>query len=196
MSLKILLAALVVSAAIPACAQVTPEATAGGMPLTVGAGFSNYYTDWNGYLSGPTLWADWNLYQLPSHLRGLGIEVEGRDLNYVRTGGVPNLRMDTIGGGPIYNIRPLFHRKVQPYAKYLAEFGSIDFTVQGFPNYHHDTRTAQAPGGGVTVRAFQNVLVRADYEYQFWPDLGHGNDLNPRGFTVGVAYDFRAHFDR
>ncbi|HLY41316.1 MAG TPA: outer membrane beta-barrel protein [Terracidiphilus sp.] len=192
MSLKILLAALVVIAAIPAYPQVAPEASANGLPLTVGVGFSNYNSDWTGYLRGPMFWADWSLYQV----HGLGIEAEGRDLNYGRNGGVPNLRIDEAGGGPIYTFRPLFRGFVWPYGKYLAQFGSIDFTIPNVPNYHHDTRVVQTLGGGATVRATQSILIRADYEYQFWPDLGHGGYLNPRGLTVGVAYNFRRHFDR
>jgi hypothetical protein len=58
--MKMLLAALLVSALIPAYSQVASSATAGSLPLTVGVGYSNYATDWSGRLSGPTLWADWN----------------------------------------------------------------------------------------------------------------------------------------
>lgn len=194
MNLKMILAAFVVSAVVPVYAQVAPEATGNGLPLTVGFGYSNYDTDWSGRLSGPMFWADWDLHQLPSYLHGLGMEVEGRDLNYQRTGGIPNLRLDSAGGGPVYTLRQF--RRVRPYGKFLVEFGSIDFTIRGYPNYTHDTRTLYAPGGGVNVRAFQNVFVRAEYEYQFWPDLGRGHVLNPRGFTFGVAYDFRGRFDR
>lgn len=194
MNLKMLLATLVIGAAFPLYAQVAPEATRAGLPLTVGVGFSNFDTDWNGYLSGPMFWVDWNIYQLPASLQGFGIELEGRDLNYVRTGGVPNLRQDTAGGGPIYTVRR--YRRFQPYGKFLVSLGSIDFTIQGFPNYTHDTRTVLAPGGGFNYRVLQNVWVRGDYEYQFWPDLGHGHTLNPRGVTVGVAYDFRGRADR
>jgi len=194
MNLKMLLGTLVVGASIPVCAQVVPEATSAGLPVTVGVGFSNYNTDWSGYLSGPMFWADWNFYQLPSYLRGLGVEVEGRDLNYVRTGGVQNMREDTAGGGPVYTVR--HYRRIQPYGKFLLDFGSIDFTILSSPDYHHDTRTVLAPGGGLTYRVFQNVWVRGDYEYQFWPQLGHGNTLNPRGWTFGVAYDFKGRADR
>jgi opacity protein-like surface antigen len=189
MILKMLLATLVVTAAIPVYCQVVPEATGAGLPLTFGVGYSNYYTDWSGRLSGPMFWADWNFYQLPSYLQGIGIEVEARDLNYDRTGSFPTLRMDTAGGGPIYTLRR--YRRFQPYAKFLVSFGSFDFTIPGYPNYTHDTRTLRAPGGGLNCRVFQKIWVRGDYEYQFWPLLGHGNTLNPQGWTLGVAYNFR-----
>src|ERR1035441_7194948 len=99
MRLKLVLAALCLTAALPIFSQVAPAATEGGLPLVVGAGFSDYNTDWSGRLAGATVWADWNFYHGPSFLHGFGIEVEGRDLNYVRTGADPNLRQDTAGGG-------------------------------------------------------------------------------------------------
>lgn len=186
MYLKMLLAATIVSTAIPTYAQVTPEARAPGIPLTVGVGYSNYATDWNGRLSGPTLWIDWNFYQGPSLLRGLGIEVEARDLNYDRTGGVPNLRMDTASGGVTYTWR--HYHKLNPYAKFLMGFGSIDFQ-SNLPHYSHDTRTLYTPGGGLDYRIYRNVWVHGDYEYQFWTDFINHHTLNPQGVTIGVAYD-------
>jgi opacity protein-like surface antigen len=187
--LKTLLAALVVSASIPALSQTVPEATAGGLPLSVGVGYSNFYTDWStdwsGRLQGPMLWADWNFYRAPSFLRGFGIEVEGRDLNY---GGVGNLRQDTAEGGAIYTWR--HYRNFHPYGKFLAGIGSIDFNVN-IPNYKHDSRTVYASGGGVEYRACRNVWVRGDYEYQFWTDFFGYHALNPNGFTIGASYNFR-----
>ena len=56
----------------------------------------------------------------------LGVEVEGRDLNFDRTGGDPKLRMDTFEGGLIYTTH--FYRRFHPYAKFLFGDGSIDFT--------------------------------------------------------------------
>jgi opacity protein-like surface antigen len=183
------LSALFVAAAVPAFSQVVPEATEGGIPLVVGVGYSNFYTDWSGRLSGPALWIDWNLYGGPSFLRGLGIEAEARDLNYDRTGGVPNLRQDSLEGGPLYTWRR--YHNVHPYAKFLMGYGSIDFTLRNAPYYHHDSRTMYTPAGGVEVRAWRNVWVRGDYEYQFWNSLFNNHDLNPQGFTVGVSYDLR-----
>ena len=185
--MKALLVVLLVSTAIPAFSQIAPAATEGGLPLTVGVGYSNYYTDWSGRLSGPMLWADWNFYRGPSLLHGFGIEVEARDLNYGRTGGDPTLRMDTAGGGPIYTWR--HYRKFRPYGKFLIGYGSIDFNI-GVPNYKHDSRTVYAPAGGLEYRVARNVWVRGNYEYQIWTDFFNHHALNPQGFTVGAAYDF------
>jgi opacity protein-like surface antigen len=184
---NLVLAALFLAATLPASAQVTPSSQQSGVPLVVGVGFSNFYSDWNGRLNGATLWADWNFNQGPSFLQGFGIEVEGRDLNYGRTGSVPNLRQDTAEAGVIYTWR--HYRNIHPYGKFIAGLGSIDFQ-HITPTYSHDTRTVWASGGGVEYRAWQHVWVRGDYEYQFWTDFFNHHALNPNGVTVGVAYDF------
>lgn len=188
MYLKMLLAVLLVSTPIPTFSQVVPDATEGKWPLTVGVGYSNYHTDWSGRLGGPMFWADWNFYKAPLLLHGIGIEVEGRDLNYGLTGGDPKLRMDTLSGGAIYTWRQ--YRRFHPLAKFLVGYGSIDFTSSD-PNYSHDTRAYYAPGGGLDYRVLGSVWVRGNYEYQFWPDFINHHTLNPNGLTIGVAYDFR-----
>ncbi len=194
MNLKMFLAVLLVSASIPVYSQVAPEAKAPGIPLTVGVGYSNYATDWSGRLSGPTLWADWSYNGDQSFLRGFGLEVEARDLNYDRTGDTPNLRMDTISGGGTYSLRPWRRHqdRFKPYAKFLIGYGSIDFTSSN-PYYKHDTRTVLSPAGGLDYRVFGDVWVRGNYEYQFWTDFFNHHALNPNGVTVGVAYDLRSH---
>jgi opacity protein-like surface antigen len=185
---KIVLATLFLAATLPASAQVTPSFQQRRVPLVVGVGFSNFNTDWNGRLSGATFWADWNFNKRPSFLQGFGIEVEGRDLNYGRSSGAPkNLRQDTLEGGVIYTWR--HYRNFHPYGKFIAGLGSIDFQHIR-PTYSHDTRAVWAPGGGVEYRAWQNVWVRGDYEYQFWPDFFSYHALNPNGVTIGVSYDF------
>jgi opacity protein-like surface antigen len=186
-----LAAGLFASALIPAVSQVVPGGEGGGLPLTVGVGYSNYHTDWSGRLGGPMLWADWYFFNAPSLLRGIGIEVEGRDLNFGRTGADPKLRMDTAAGGPIYRWR--HYRRVHPYAKFLMGLGSIDFSpINGNAlGYTHDTRTIFAPAVGLDYHVYQNLWVRGNYEYQFWPHFFNDHALNPNGFTISAAYDFR-----
>jgi opacity protein-like surface antigen len=187
MHMKLIVASLLLVATFPVSAQVVPAAEQHGLPLVVGVGFSDFYSDWNGRLDGVTVWADWNFYHAPSLLRGLGIEAEARDLNYGRTGSVPNLRQDTAEIGAIYTWR--HYQRFHPYAKYLAGIGSIDFQ-HITPTYSHDTRTVYTPGGGIEYRAWRNVWVRGDYEYQFWTDFFHHRSLNPNGVTIGASYDF------
>ena len=192
-----LLAVLLVCASIPAFCQVVPEIghPGKGWPLSVGVAFSTYDTDWKstpeplngGRLSGGTVWADWNFYHLPPLLDGFGIEVEGRDLNYGRTGNDPKMRQDTVEGGVIYTTH--FYRRFHPYAKFLVGDGSIDFTSYD-PNYSHDTRIMYTPGGGADTRFYKSLWLRVNYEYQFWPNFFDYHTLNPRGWDIGVAYDF------
>lgn len=187
MRFKFVLAGLCISASLPGFSQVVAAATSGGNPLVVGVGFSDYYSDWSGSIAGPTLWVDWNLYRLPSLFGGFGLEAEGRDLNYARTGGTPNLRQDTAEGGLIYTLRR--YGRIEPYGKFLVGYGSMDFH-SGNPNYKHDSRGITAPGAGVEYRLAGPLWVHGDYEYQFWPDWGK-HTLNPQGFTIGTAYEFR-----
>jgi opacity protein-like surface antigen len=188
MRLKFICAGLFFSVALPAFSQVAPSANQGGLPFKVGFAYSDYYTDWSGYESGPTAWVDWTLTHGPGILSGIGIEAEGRDLNYSRTGTQPKLREDTAQGGPIY--RWGHYDRFEPYAKFLFGFGHIAFNDVLDPYYTHDSRTVLAPGGGAEYRIAGNVWVRGDYEYQFWTDFFNHHALNPEGFTVGASYDF------
>lgn len=189
---KLVFAALLfVAAAWPTQAQVSPSATKGGIPILVGAGFSNFgFPDWGPgvRMDGITAWLDFYPRSLPWKLQGLGIEAEGRDLNFGRPTNFTQLRHDTALVGPIYAWDR--YVKFHPYAKFLAGIGSVDFPPMGV-GYSHDTFTTTAPGGGVEYRIWQSVWVRGDYEYQFWHHAFGPNDFNPQGFTIGASYDFR-----
>ncbi|MGA3262740.1 MAG: outer membrane beta-barrel protein [Terracidiphilus sp.] len=189
--IRLSLAALFITAAFPLFSQVVPAATQSSLPLSVGGGFSDftshYYKTFSGRLEGPTLWIDWNFYDAPKYLRGLGVEVEARDLNYGRTGTDAKLREDTAEGGAIYTWR--HYRRTHFYGKFLIGYGSIDFNVND-PHYSHDSRNFYSPGAGVEIHAWRNIWVRGDYEYQFWTHFGLGT-LEPHGFTVGALYNFR-----
>jgi hypothetical protein len=206
----IALAALIVVLASSLAAQVAPSAESGGWPIVAGVGVSGFNMDWGHdqfgrtrYMEGITGWLDWNLTRLPgpSVFKGLGVELEGRDINFglpaslsnARVGDMgTNLRHDTGLGGVIYTWRG--YRKIHPYAKALAGVGSIDFPpLSASPAwYRHDTRTITAFGGGTDFRAWRHVWVRADFEYQLWPDLfGSPNALTPFGVTIGAVYDFK-----
>ncbi len=79
------LALFFIGAALPARAQVTYSAQEGKLPFTVGAGFSDFSDDWgvrNPRQVGITMWVDWRLPHMPPLLDGLGLEFEGRDVNY------------------------------------------------------------------------------------------------------------------
>jgi opacity protein-like surface antigen len=185
------LAGFFLTATLPTFSQTAPAASQGGFPITVGYGYSNFFTDWSGHESGTTLWVDWN--RVPA-IHGLAIELQARDLDFDKTGDNPNLREVTVGGGPVYYVRRW--GRIVPYAKLDIAYGRIDFSNRPGDPYTHDSRTVTGPGGGVEYRIIGNFWVRAEYEYQFWPHFLHDHTFNPKGLTFGLAYDlgrFHAH---
>ena len=191
-SVLLVLALLFAGASSRARAQVTYAAEEGKLPFTVGAGMSYFSDDWgitNPHQIGINVWVDWR-FHLPSYFDGLGIEFEGRDVNYDTPSGIAGHRMDTALFGPIYQWRK--HSRIRPYGKYLIGIGSIDYPSPG-QLQSHDTATVFAPAGGADVRFWERFSARAEYEYQFWHHLfGEPDDLTPSGFSVGVVYDFGA----
>jgi opacity protein-like surface antigen len=168
------LAVLLVFSAYPVWAQVTPAGVVKTIPLTVGVGFSNYDADLGSQklaegsdrIDGATLWLDYDPGWLPGRLYGLGIMVQGRDLNM---------------------------------GEFLAGFGNADFLTQ-YQNHYHQTRTVYTAGGGAEFDAYHHLWVRADYEYEWWPDFfitsqslagtAPAAKLEPNGITVGFSYHF------
>jgi opacity protein-like surface antigen len=198
-NLKILLAILFVSAGTGALAQTAPAATKGGWPIEVGGGLSVMDPDYpdygEGLMMGGTVWVDYLPTFLPKKLHGLGIEAEGRELDFHRSGSQPkNLKEESGGGGAIYQ----WHHfdRLLPYGKFLYEFGKADIeTGSGTPYY--ETRTLMEMGGGVEYRVWNAIWVRAEYDYQRWPGfyyIGPGLPapaMEPQGGTIGVMYSFR-----
>jgi opacity protein-like surface antigen len=184
--------ALLIASAIPAArAQVTPSATQTKAVLTVGVGASSFIIDWGNTrkMEGPTVWLDYKLPLSSKYLSGLGIEVEGRDINYFKPRTPPRMRQSTALIGAFYR----FHHmgRFQPYGKYLAGIGSIDFPpFSTGATYTHDTRTVLAPGGGVDYHLGGRFNMRLDYEYQSWLKLFRNHNLSPNGLTLGVTYSF------
>jgi len=194
MRMKLIIMAFFLATVFPATSQVTPAATQGGLPLVVGVGFSDYYTEmFSKHMEAPTVWADWNFSHVPSFLRGFGIEAEVRDIDFGQPAG-QQLRMFIAGGGPIYTLQ--HYRNFHPYGKFLVDYGSMShMKISRLPSsYTADKWVIYAPGGGVEYRVRRNIWLRADYEYQFWRDGFYDNTfLNPEGLTIGVSYDFK-HF--
>lgn len=180
----------------PAHAQTAPAAKEGQLHLDVGAGLSSFNPDWaQGRMMGTTLWVDWYPTRLPAVLHGLGIESESRALNFNRGGTLgkwaPNLSEYTTGGGLIYHWQ--HYRNFRPYGKFIVSYGGLTW-AKAPVKYRHDTRTVSTYGVGFDYRLPYNVSLRADYEYQMWPDLFGHKRLDPSGFTLGAVYHFgRAH---
>jgi hypothetical protein len=197
MVLRKLLGVLVLCLAISSYGQTIPPGSVGGIPVTLGAGFSYFSSDYNagsygdgGNLGGYTLWGDYTFYRAPGALAGIGVELLGHNLDCCRSGTIPNMRETTGEGGVIYKWRRWAH--VQPYGKLMAGYGGIWFSGSD-PYYHHDTRTVIAEALGVDFIPGSNFIVRADYENQNWNNFARNHSLTPRGFTISVAWDFKHH---
>ena len=122
---------------------------------------------------------------MPSKLRGLGLELEGRDVNYATPDYIPGHRMTTGLAGPMFQWRR--EKRIRPYAKYLLGIGNLDFP--GSCCYQQDTRAIFAPAAGADVRLIGRLSARGEYEYQMWHAIFGPHDLTPQGFTFGVVYD-------
>jgi hypothetical protein len=170
--------------------KVGPEELGGKSYLSIGGSFSTYNVDWGGSrMEGGTLWSDWQPNFMMPALRGLGIETEARDLSVGGSAAQPsNYRLDTYGGGLIYAWDHF--QRIRPYGKFIVSEGSVDWNNPDI-QYRHETRAVYAPGLGFETRAYRHLWMRADYEYQFWPDIHsgpQGDTINPEGFSIGVSY--------
>jgi opacity protein-like surface antigen len=204
------LAVLLVFSAHPIFAQVAPAGVVHTLPINVGVGFSNYDTDISygtgsspARLSGGTFWLGYDPTFLPGKLGGLGIEAQARDLNFGHSSSQPFLRQDTAAGGVIYHWER--HFLFRPYGEFLMGYGNADYrTPTGI--HYHQTRTITTVGGGAEFDTFHRLWVRAEYEYQWWPDFFITGDsqagkdsagiMNPQGVTVGVSYHFNQGYSR
>jgi hypothetical protein len=196
MQRKSLIAILIFTASLPLFSQVAPSATEGGQQQwTIGTGLSYFSTDFGpGRLAGGTLWINDSLNKMPPLLRGISVAVEARDLSLDRSSHEPVLRVDTAGGGAIYNWSR--YKNFRPYVDVTVGLGNIDYIISGGDRFHQ-TRTVTSMGGGCDIRAFRSVWVRADYEYQYWPNFWitkagspNGAALDPHGLTLGAIYHF------
>lgn len=202
-NLKLLLAIIFVSASTAGMAQTAPAATKGGWPIEVGGGISVMDPDYGpaypeygaGLMMGGTVWLDYLPTFLPRKFNGLGIEAEGRELDFHRSDNQPkNLKEETGGGGVIYR----WHHfdRLLPYGKFLMEYGNAVYGT-GVGNTAHETRTLMEFGGGVEYRVWNAIWARADYTYQRWPGFYYSGPgvpapaLEPQGGTIGVMYSFR-----
>ncbi|MGA2350967.1 MAG: hypothetical protein ABSF70_11075 [Terracidiphilus sp.] len=199
----LVLALLFVCAARPILAQVVAPATVTRIPLSVGAGVSDFNPEAlnPGRILGGTLWIDVGLPHMPSILRGLGIEAEARDLSFGASSSEhPGLKEESAEGGLIYSWP--HYQNLRPYAKFLAGYGNLDQELV-VPVPHHDSRDFTCIGGGVDYKLFGRVWVRAEYELQRWPDMAFHDIVKgvpvpyapryPQGASIGAMYHFGSH---
>jgi len=164
-------------------AQAAPAVLGGDHTLWAGVEYSNFTPDF-----GP-----------PQRLVGVGGYVDFNwNSRYAIEGETRFLRFNDFNGeyednylaGPkIFVFR---HGKFRPYAKVLFGVGKINFPYEiGNGSYF-----AIAPGAGLDYRLTGRIILRAEYEYQFWPGAPGiagepSNGLKPNGFSAGFAYRFR-----
>ena len=190
--LRLIPTLFLVLAVFPLHSQVVPQATKGGIPIVVGLGGANFSLDWGPgkRMDGITAWVDYYPWGMPPKIHGLGLEVEGRDINFNRPAGLTKMRHDTFLAGPIYQLP--HYKNVKPYGKVSWGIGSIDFPPSKlFPYYTHDTFALMAMGGGMDFKVYKHIFARGDYEYQWWHHTWGQTALNPNGASFGVMYDFR-----
>lgn len=166
--------------------QVAPAARVGGIPITVGVGFSRYYLDYgpDRYMEGPVAWASVNVF------RGIGLDASARTIFIDTPPALTRMQQSTFLGGVNYEAHS-FHL-VQPFVRFGAGVGVIEFPSHN-PLYTRDSYFVMAPSAGVDVHVSQHVALRGQYEYQFWKDYLGPRYLNPQGFTIGVSYSFAQH---
>lgn len=176
----IVLGALLLSS-VGSFAQAAPSAYGGPPRLTVGGYFSYFDTNYAGNkMMGPGAFIDWT----PPTAWRLGLEGEGR---WLVMNGANNFSQYTYLVGPRYQFAK--GDRLRPYAKVLVGAGEINFPYQ----LAHGSYFAIAPGGGVDYRLSSRIRLRADYEFQFWPNAVdipdiQSSSLKPNGVSVGVSY--------
>ena len=183
--LPVALVAATLCLAIPASGQVVAAGYQDNPRFWLGAEYSNMDASFpyqsNQRISGIGGFADLNL-------KGrVGLEGDARLLRF---GGFESSTETSYLFGPKFLFRNF--GRFKPYVKGLIGVGRIHYPFQiGDASYF-----AVAPGGGVSYKLSDRFAIRAEYEYQFWPDSpGYTNEphheLTPNGINVGFSYCVR-----
>lgn len=152
-------------------AQVTAQASAGGFRLSAGGAASGYYLQYGQRkLVGASAFVD------ADTKRGVGIEAEGRWLEFHQTEAV---HVETYSAGVRYHMD---FQRFQPYVKGLVGFGDFNFPF----GYAHGRYLVVTAGGGVDYHLTHRIHVRvADVEYQDWPQFTFGA-MSSVGVSAGL----------
>lgn len=175
-------------------AQGAPSAEGGGIPLWVGAAVSSFNPDYGCAHSNPftcTIWGPTIYADVPRLLfHRVGVAGEMRFLRW--HGPTAGLDEDTYLFGPQVRVWR-FGRIADLNLKVLFGPGHISIPNNGVGQ---GTYFVYAPGINGDFRLTKRLILRADYEYQFWPSFqgqatsftsGSGG-ITPNGFTVGINY--------
>lgn len=181
-------------------AQSPRSAVGGEAGLWAGGEFSWFHSDYHcqtatgvsckNSLEGITPLVDLNFRQK------WGAEGEARWLHWGGTGG---MKESNYLIGPRY--RFFRYDGIGIWGKVLLGGGWI--TTPNYPQAGslQGSYFAYAPGATVDYPVTPRLLVRVDYEYQFWPSFAgpptgtavHNNGLNPNGISFGAEYRFLGH---
>ena len=147
-------------APILAAGQVVYEAERTPLSLSAGGSFSYFSADYGGYKPmGVTAVVDFS----PVIWDHVAAEAEGRWLTLNASHGFSEYNYLV---GPVYRFTLTEHRGLHPYVKALVGGGIINFPN----NLAYGRYFAIAPGGGVDYTLTRRVRLRADYEFQIWPN--------------------------
>ena len=180
---RLLILAVLLMGSIFAAAQTVYDAERTPLSLRVGGSFSYFDAAYGGY---KVMGAVANVDFAPLIWDHVGGEAEGRWLTFNASQGFAEYNYLA---GPVYRIGLTEHHKWHPYVKGLIGMGVIEF-----PNHlAYGRYFAFAPGGGVDFNVNRRWRLRADYEYQFWPDAPgipgiSSGMMNPNGVSVGFTY--------
>ncbi len=152
-------------------AQVVPPGDQGGARLSAGAMGSGYTLQYGQRkMTGIAGFVDLDTK------RRLGIEAEGRWLEYFQTANV-HAETYSIGGRYHFDLG-----RCEPYAKGLVGFGDFNFPY----SYAYGRYLVVTAGGGLDFHWTNRIYVRAvDFEYQDWPIFTFGN-MNSFGVNAGL----------
>ena len=152
-------------------AQVVSAGDQGGASLSAGVLGSGYTLQYGQRkMAGIAGFVDFDTK------RRLGIEAEGRWLEYFQTANV-HAETYSIGGRYHFDVG-----RFQPYAKGLVGLGDFNFPY----NYAHGRYFVVTAGGGLDFRWTHRIYIRAvDFEYQDWPNFTFGN-MNSFGVNAGL----------
>src|SRR5271154_4250524 len=163
-------------------AQAVPTASSGG-DLQIGAMFNLADPDYR-----PDKFKGYGFYTTFDFRYHVGIEGEFHQIN--DTDSTEGIYERTYEIGPRYVLR---HGRYNPYAKLMYGRGVFNYPpVFGDPKIGPAANLAYnlgAIGAGVDYRVVPGINVRADYEYQKWPDFPP-NGLSPWIVSIGAAYRF------
>ena len=89
----------------------------------------------------------------------------------------------------LYHYHP--NKMLSPYAKALIGYGSVSSDPFLDKKRHHMAKILE-PAVGVDFTLKRAYILRAEYTYQEWMNMDHGNSLTPSGFTFGFLYNLNA----